>query len=159
MSNHLAVTALRTMLVAALVVIAAVQIVGLPWLSGVMANDLPDAAHMRWPILTLAILGLLCVQVGIICTLRLLGFARSGEVFSSRAFGWVDGIIGAFLAGSLVCVATIVYQSAVAAAPPGWMLMLLGGAVTGLGLALLMTVMRTLLVRATTLRSEMDVVI
>ncbi|WP_434081567.1 hypothetical protein [Sanguibacter sp. Z1732] len=30
---------------------------------------------------------------------------------------------------------------------------------TGLGLALLMTVMRTLLVRATTLRSEMDVVI
>jgi|SRR5690625_4636584 len=159
MSTHVAVNALRTLLVAALIVITAVQIVGLPWLSGVVASDLPNAAHMRWPILTLAILGLVCVQVGIICTLRLLGFARSGEVFSSRAFGWVDAIIGAFVAGSLICVATIVYQSAVAAAPPGWMLMLLAGAVTGLGFALLMTVMRTLLVRATTLKNEMDVVI
>ncbi|MGC0141827.1 DUF2975 domain-containing protein [Pseudactinotalea sp. Z1732] len=159
MSNRFVVVALQAMLVAALVVIAAVQLVGLPWLSGVVARDLPDEAHMRWPILTLAILGLICVQVGIICTLRLLGFVRSGEVFSTRAFGWVDGIIGAFLGSSLVCMATIAYQSATVAGPPLWGLMLIGGALTGLGLALLMTVMRTLLVRATTLRSEMDVVI
>lgn len=159
MGHRVVVDTLRAMLGAALVVIAALQVVGLPWLSGVMARELTDEAFMRWPILTLAILGLVCVQVGIVCTLRLLGFTRSDDVFSSRALRWVDGIIGAFLAGSLVCVATLVYQSATVAGPPLWTLMLIGGALAGFGLALLMTVMRTLLVRATTLKSEMDVVI
>lgn len=114
---------------------------------------------MRWPILILSILGLACVQVGIVCTLRLLRFTRNDEVFSPRAFRWVNGIIGAFLGCSLVCAATIVYQSATVAGPPLWMMALLGGVFAGLGLTLLMTVMRTLLVRATTLQSEMDVVI
>lgn len=78
---------------------------------------------MRWPILALSIIGLGCVQVGIVCTIRLLGFARRGDVFSPEALRWVDGIIGASLAGSLVCLATIVYQSATVAGPPLWMLL------------------------------------
>jgi hypothetical protein len=159
MSNRVVVDTLRVMLAVSLLIIAALQIAGLPWLSGEMARDLPAEAHIRWPILTLAILGLACVQVGIVCTLRLLGFTRNDEVFSSRAFRWVDGIIGAFLGCSLVCVVTIIYQSVTVPGPPFWMLLLVAGAFTGLGLALLMTVMRTLLVRATTLKSEMDVVI
>lgn len=159
MSNRIVVDTLRVMLVVALVAITALQVIGLPWLSGVMAEGLPGEAHMRWPILILSILGLACVQVGIVCTLRLLGFTRNDEVFSPRAFRWVNGIIGAFLGCSLVCAATIVYQSATVAGPPLWMMALLGGVFAGLGLALLMTVMRTLLVRATTLQSEMDVVI
>ncbi len=77
--------------------ILGVQILLLPWLSGVLAAELPAEAHMRWPILTLAILGLLCVQVGIVCTLRLLGFTRRGEVFSPAARRWVDAIVWAFL--------------------------------------------------------------
>lgn len=159
MSNRVVVDALRVLLVAALVAIAAVQVLILPWLSGAMAQDLPAEAHMRWPILILSILGLGCVQVALVCTLRLLGFTRRDEVFSPRAFRWVNGIIGAFLGCSLVCAATIAYQSATVAGPPLWMLLLLAGVAAGLGLALLMTVMRALLVRATALQSEMDVVI
>jgi hypothetical protein len=159
MSNRVVVDTLRGMLMLSLLIIAAVQIVGLPWLSGEIARDLPEVAHMRWPILILAILGLACVQVGIVCTLRLLAFTRNDEVFSPRAFRWVDGIIGALLGCSLVCAATLVYQFLVMMGPPLWLLMLLGGTFAGLGLALLMTVMRTLLVRAATLKSEMDVVI
>lgn len=159
MTSRVVVGLLRVLLAGAFLVIALLQVVGLPWLSGVMARDLPAEAYMRWPILTLAVLGLGCVQVGIVCTLRLLGFTRSGEVFSPRALRWVDGLTGAFLAGSLVCLATIVYQSFTVGGPPVWMLMLLCGVVLGVGMALLMSVMRTLLVQATGLRTEMDAVI
>ena len=107
----------------------------------------------------LAIAGLVCVQVGIVCTVRLLGFTRRGEVFSPTALRWVDGIIGAFLAASAVCLATLAYQAFTVGGPPLWTLLLLLGAATGISMALLMSVMRTLLVQATMLRLEMDAVI
>ncbi len=101
MKSRVVVGLLRVLLAGALVVIFLLQLVVLPWLSEVMAEDLPGEAYMRWPILILAILGLGCVQVGIVCTLRLLGYMRRGQVFSARALRWVDGIIGSFLAASL----------------------------------------------------------
>ncbi len=159
MSNRFAVDVLRFLLMGSVLVILLLQLIGLPWLSGVMAADLPEEAFMRWPILALAIIGLGCVQVSIVCTLRLLGFTRRGEVFSPPALRWVDGIVGAFLAASLVCLTTIVYQSMTVAGPPLWMFLLLAGVLAGIGLALLMMVMRTLLVQATTLRTEMAAVI
>lgn len=159
MTTRLAIGLLRGLLIAALLVILALQVVGLPWLSGVMAEDLPAEAHMRWPILALAIAGLACVQVGIVSTVRLLGFTRRGEVFSSAALRWVDGIIGGFLAASAVCLATFAYQAFTVGGPPLWTLLLLLGVVTGISMALLMSVMRTLLVQATSLRREMDAVI
>lgn len=114
---------------------------------------------MRWPILALAIAGLACVQVGIVCTVRLLGLTRRGEAFSSAALRWVDGIIWAFLAASAVCLATLVFQGFAVGGPPLWTLLLLLGVATGISMALLMSVMRTLLVQATSLRREMDAVI
>lgn len=159
MNVRLATTALRVLLLLAVGVILLVQVVFLPWLSGEFARDLPAEAHMRWPILVLAVLGLLCVQVAILCTFRLLGFTRDGAVFASAALRWVDGIIAAFLGAGLVCLATIVYQSATVAGPPLWMLVLSAGVIAGAGGALLMWVMRTLLVQATVLRTEMEMVV
>lgn len=159
MSSRVVITVLRVLLSAAVVVILLAQAVLLPWLSGEMARDLPAEAHLRWPILTLAVLGLLCVQAVIVCTIRLLGFVRDDRVFTSGALGWVDGIVAAFAAGGLVCLATIVYQSMTIGGPPLWMLALWGGVLAGAGLALLVWVMRALLVQATTLRSEMAMVI
>ena len=159
MKNRVAVDLLRILLVGSLLVILFLQVIGLPWLSGVVAEDLPGEAHMRWPILALSVMGLGCVQVGIICTLRLLGLTRQGDVFSPRSLRQVDVIIGSFLFATLVCLATIVYQSFTVGGPPIWTLMLLSGILVGIGMALLMVVMRTLLVQATTLRAEMDAVI
>src|SRR5690554_6913552 len=147
------------MLAGALLLILVVQTVYLPWLSGDVARQLPAEAHMRWPILTLAILGLLCVQVVIVCTARLLTFTRTDRVFSADALRWVNGIIGGFLGGSVVCLATLVYQSFTVAGPPLWSLLLVCGILAGIGLALLMVVMRVLLVRATSFKNELDVVI
>lgn len=159
MSRHAVIDVLKGLLVVAFGIIVFLQLLGLPWLSGQMARALPVEAYMRWPILTLAILGLGCVQVAIVCTVRLLGFTRRGVVFCTAALRWVDGTTGAFLAGSLVCLATLVYQSFTVGGPPVWMLLLFTGTAAGVGLALLMVVMRTLLVQATTLRTEMEAVI
>lgn len=159
MQNRIVIDVLRALLAVSLLVILFLQVIGLPWLSGAMAEDLPGEAYMRWPILALAIFGLGCVQVGVVCTIRLLGFTRQGDVFSPRALRSVDGLVIASLAGSLVCLVTIVYQSFTVAGPPVWMLLLLIGVLAGIGLALLMLVMRTLLVQATSLRSEMAAVI
>lgn len=159
MFSRLSVDLLRILLGLALLLTAAVQLVVLPWLSGVLAAELPDEAFMRWPILLLAIAGLACVEVVLVCTLRLLGIARRGEVFAAGSLRWVDAIIGTFLSASAVCVGTLVYQSFTVGGPPAWMLLLLLGAIAGIGMGLLMGVMRALLIQATTLREEMETVI
>ncbi len=159
MGHHVVVNVLRVLLIGAVVVIAVVQTVFLPWLSGEMARSLPGEAYMRWPILTLAILGLVCVQVAIVCTLRLLGFTQDGRVFTPAAFRWVDGLIASFIGAAAVCLATIVYQSQTVAGPPLWMLALWGGVLTGVALALLTWTMRALLAQAITLRTDMEMVI
>lgn len=159
MGHRVVVNVLRLLLIGAVLVIAVVQAVFLPWLSGEMARDLPAEAHMRWPILALAVLGLLCVQIAIVCTLRLLGFTQDGRVFTPGAFRWVDGLIAAFIGASLVCLATIIYQSQTVAGPPLWMLALFGGVLTGVALALLTWTMRALLAQAITLHRDMEMVI
>src|SRR5690625_3588066 len=142
MGNRVVIEVLRVMLGGALLLILLAQAVLLPWLSGDVARELPAEAYMRWPILTLAILGLLCVQIVIVCTERLLTFTRTDRVFSPDALRWVNGIIGGFLGGSVVCLATLVYQSFTVAGPPLWGLLLICGVLAGIGLALLMVVMR-----------------
>ena len=159
MGPRVVVNVLRVLLIGAVLVIAVVQVVFLPWVSGEMARSLPGEAYMRWPILALAILGLLCVQVAIVCMLRLLGFTQDGRVFTPAAFRWVDGLIAAFIGAAAVCLATIVYQSQTVAGPPLWMLALWGGVLTGVALALLTWTMRALLAQAITLRTDMEMVI
>lgn len=159
MFTRLSADALRILLLFALLPILALQLGVLPWLSGALAETHPAEAFLRWPLLVLSVLGLACVEVGIVCTLRLLGFTRRGEVFSLPALRWVDGIVVAFLAASGVCLATLVLESVTVGGPPLFSLMLLMGIVGGIGMALLMAVMRSLLVQATTLRLEMEAVI
>ncbi len=159
MKRHAAVDVLRVLLGMVLLFILFLQLVGLPWASGELAAELPDEAFMRWPILILSIIGLACVQAGLVCVFQLLGFTRKGEVFSPRALRWVNGIIGASLAGSVVCLATMIYQSFTVGGPFLFALLLVLGVLVGIGMALLVSVMRTLLVQATTLRSEMEAVI
>ncbi|MDX2342120.1 DUF2975 domain-containing protein [Micrococcus sp. M4NT] len=159
MTHRLTTWVLQALLAVAGVLILLLQVIGLPALGAEMARELPAEAHMRWPITVLAILGLACVQGGIVCTIRLLALTRSDRIFTSRALPWVNAIVGAFLGGALVCAATLTYQSATVAGPPLWLLLLFAGVATGLAMALLMLVMRALLVRATRLRAEMDEVI
>lgn len=159
MTHRLLLATLQVFLVLGILIILAAQVVVLPILAAEAAAALPDEAYMRWPILGLAIAGLVCVQVAMVCTLRLVGFIRQGRVFTTAALPWVDGIIGAFLAAAVVCAVTIGYQSVSVAGPPLWMMLLVVGTLAGVGLALLMWTMRTLLVQAVAQRADLDLVV
>lgn len=159
MKRHVVVHLLRFILVGFFAFIVVLQVVFLPWLAADMARELPAEAYMRWPTLLFSIAGLACVQVIIVCTIALLGLTRDDDVFGPHALPWVDGIIISFLSGSGVCLATASHNASSVSGPPAWILLLYIGAIAGVGLALLMVVMRRLLVQASTLRSELDVVI
>lgn len=159
MKTRAVISLLRALLVVAVLVILLVQAAYLPWLSGEVAGRLTAEAHMRWPILALSVLGLACVQAALVCTFQLLGLVRDQVVFSPDSLRWVDGLIGAFAGGGLVCLATITYQSTTVAGPPIWMLALWAGVLAGMALSLLVWVLRTLLVQATTLSTELEMVI
>jgi hypothetical protein len=123
-----------------------------------MAQESPDDAHLRWPILVVSVLTLACVEAVIVCTWRLLTMVRDDRIFSERAFVWVDAILAAIAAAWVLLLGAFVYatpQLDDPGLPVLLMFMLLALAVLGL----LMVVMRALLRQATTLRADMEAVI
>lgn len=156
--EHVAVAPLRILLVLAFASLVLFQLRILPETIGNMTKDSPDLAYLRWPILTVSVLGLLCVQVVIVCTWRLLTMVKEDRIFSEESLAWVDAIVWAIGAGWVLVLGLFLYL-VVGWGDPGvpvlLMLLLLGGAVLGL----LMVVMRALLRQATTLRTDMEAVI
>src|SRR5690606_38819643 len=120
------------------------QVFSIPGQFAHMAREAPDLAHMRWPLVTFAELGLLCVQVAIVCTWKLLGLVKSGRIFSEKSLVWVDGIVGAIVAGWAVLLGAFIYLFFIAGVindEPGNTALLLLMLLIGAALALLMLVM------------------
>jgi hypothetical protein len=149
---------LRFLLAVAFAALVPAQVFFLPALSGAMAEDSPELAHLRWPTLVVAVLGLGCVQVVIVCTWKLLTLVEDDRIFSAASMVWVDAIVGAIAAAWLLLLGTFVW-SLVGVGLPGppivLLLLLVAGAVVGL----LVVVMRALLQQATRLRADMEAVI
>jgi len=155
---QLAVLPLRALLVGLFALLVLLQVMSLPGQFAHMAKESPDQAHLRWPFTIGSVLMVLCVQVVIVCTWQLLSKVRDDRIFSERSLVWVDGIVAAVAAAWLLLAAGFVYL-VLTHDDPGLpllvLLFLMGGAVLGL----LLVVMRTLLQQATTLRVDMDAVI
>ncbi|CAA9248626.1 MAG: Transmembrane transport protein [uncultured Acidimicrobiales bacterium] len=155
---RLAVAPLRFLLVLLFVLLLLMQVMSFPGQFAHMAEESPELAYLRWPLTTVAVLVLLCVQVVIVCTWKLLTMVEDGRIFSDDAFRWVDRIMAAIAAAWTLLAGVLVFL-VFRANDPGLPLLLtvilLGGAVLGL----LMVVMRALLRQATTLRAEMEEVI
>ena len=155
---HLAVMPLRVVLVLLFLLLVMFQTLSLPGQFRYMAEESPDTAYLRWPLTVVTVLMVACVQVVIVSIWRLLSMVRDDRIFTERSFVWVDAIVWAIAAGWVLLLGMFVYLVTIADDPGILvlvMLMLLAGGVLGL----LMVVMRALLWRATTLRSEMDSVI
>lgn len=156
--THLAVTALRIMLVVAFVLLMVFQIMSVPGQFAHMARENPDMAYLRWPLTTFFVLELACVQVVIVSTWKLLTLVRHDRIFSEGAMKWVDAILGAIATAWVLFLGLFLFVG-FNADDPGLplllFLMLVGGAVLGL----LMVVMRALLRQATMLRTDMEAVI
>lgn len=111
----------------------------------------------------ITILGLVSIQVIIVCVWRLLTMARRGTVFSHAALRYVDVMIGAIVAAALVWFAVTILNAPEQRADPGVTVIMAGIGVAILGVALLVLVLRTLLtqavardVEATRLQEQLD---
>jgi hypothetical protein len=153
-----AVAALRVFLVVLFAVLVLFQVMSLPGQFRYMAEQDPEMAYLRWPATAVTVFWVLCVQVVIVCTWKLLTLVLADRIFTEAALRWVDGIVWAVVAAWAVLLGVLLFVG-FNASDPGLplLLFLLSVGVTVLGL--LMVVMRALLRRASTLRADLEAVI
>jgi hypothetical protein len=134
------------------------QTLSLPGQFAHMAQESPGDAHLRWPMTAISVFWVLCVQVVIVSTWKLLTMVKNDRIFTEASLAWVDAIVWAIVAAWVVLLGVFLYVGFHAddpGLPMVLLLMLIGIAVLGL----LMVVMRALLRQATTLRTDMEAVI
>lgn len=149
---------IRVLLVILFGVLVFLQLFSLPGQFAYLAEQDPDLADLRWPLLALSVVELACVQVVIVCTWRLLTMVRVDRIFTDEAFVWVDLILGAMGTAWALFAGVSAYGASTSEDPAVplllFVLVLVGGVVL-----LLMVVMRALLRQATALRTDMEAVI
>ena len=156
--EHRAVAPLRLFLVALFAILVVLQTFSLPGQFAHLAAEQPDLAYLRWPMTAVSVAWLLCVQVVVVATWKLLTLVEDARIFSEASSVWVDVIVRAIGAAWALLLAVFLWVGSRADDPglPILLALLLVG-VTVLGL--LMIVMRALLRQATTLRADMEAVI
>jgi hypothetical protein len=160
--GKLTVGALRAVLVVVLAGTVFVQ-ASMVW---AFATDPEDGSLPLTPLRVITILGMVSVQVALVCVWRLVTMVRRGTVFSHAAFRYVDVIIGAIVAAALVWFAVTALNAPGQRDDPGVTLIMGGIGVAILGAALIVLVLRMLLaqavardVEAAQMQAELDEVI
>jgi hypothetical protein len=156
--EHRAVAPLRVFLVLLFAILVVFETLSLPGQFRYMAEQSPDHAYLRWPLTAVSVFWVVCVQVVVVCTWKLLTLVKKDRIFTEASLRWVDVIVWAIFAAWVVLLGVFLYVVSGAddpGVPMVLLLMLIGVAVLGL----LMVVMRALLRQATTLRTEMEAVI
>ena len=158
LAEHRAVAPLRVFLVVLFGILVVFQTLSLPGQFAYMAEQSPDLAYLRWPMTAVSVFWVLCVQVVIVATWRLLTLVKKDRIFSQASLAWVDAIVWAIAAAWMVLLGVFLYVG-FNADDPGLPLLLFLLLVGVAALGLLMVVMRALLRQATTLRTDMEAVI
>jgi hypothetical protein len=146
--GNVTVLALRAVLVVLGAGSVFVQAVMVPLLVMDLEGIDPDLAHLRTSLPVITVLGVVTVQVVLVCVWRLVTMVRRGTVFSYAAFRYVHVVIGAFVAAAAVVFALAVVLAPGEAVAPGVVLLICGIVVAVLGVALIVLVLRMLLAQA-----------
>ena len=149
---------LRLFLAALFAVLVLMQVMSLPGQFAHMAQESPESAYLQWPLTIVSIFWVLCIQVVVVATWKLLTMVNRNAIFTRASLVWVDTITWSIVAAWVVLVGVFLYVG-FGADDPGLPLLLFLLVVIVAVAALLMVVMRTLLSQATELRSDMDAVI
>lgn len=164
--GRLTVLALRGLIVLMCAGMLFLQVMLFPLLGIDIAEEAPDLVFLRWAVVVIGILGVLTVEVALVCIWRLLTMVKRDTVFSPAAFRFVDVIIGSAVAATLLAVALSFVLAPGEAVPPGMVMVVVIAGVGTAGIALLVLVLRVLLAKAvaldttaSTLRAELDEVI
>ncbi len=162
--GKLTVRALRTVLAVVLTGTVLIQVL-MVW-TLISGNDPEDGSLPLTSLRLITILGIVTVQVALVCVWRLVTMVRRGTVFSHAAFRYVDIVIGAIVAAALVWFTVTVINAPDQRDDPGVTLIMGGIGVAILGVALIVLVLRMLLaqavtrdVEATQLKAELNEVI
>jgi hypothetical protein len=165
--GNLTILALRIVLAMVLAGSLFVQAVMVPLLATDLNEDFgSDVADVSVPFIVITVLGIVTIQVTVVCVWRLVTMVRRGTVFSHAAFRYVDVVIGAVAAASLLTFGLGVVLAPGETVAPGVVLLIGGLAVIVAGIALIVLVMRMLLAQAVArdaeahhLQAELDEVI
>lgn len=157
-TQHRIVLALRLALVALFGILLVFQTLSFPGQFAYMARESPEDAYLRWPLTAIAVFLILCVEVVVVSTWKLLSLVEEDRIFSETSFAWVNAIVAAIAAAWVVLAGCFLYVG-IHADDPGLPMMLLFVVIGVAVLGLLMVVMRALLRQATALRTDLDAVI
>jgi Protein of unknown function (DUF2975) len=162
--GRLAERALRAVLAVLLAGTVLIQ-AGMVW-TLVSGSDPEDGSRPLTAFRVMTVLGMLSVQVALVCVWRLVTMVRDATVFSHAAFRYVDGVIGAIVSAALVWFAATAVNAPDQRDDPGVTVIMAGIGVAILGVALIVQVLRMLLaqavardVEAKQLQAELDEVI
>jgi len=144
--GKLAVRALRAVLVVVLTGTVFVQAL-MVW-ALVSGSDPEDGSLPLTPLRVITILGMVSVQVALVCVWRLVTMVRRGTVFSHAAFRYVDVIIGAIVSAALVWFTVTALNAPGQRDDPGVTLIMGGIGVAILGVARIVGVLLMLLAEA-----------
>lgn len=134
-----------------------VQLVMVPLLAMDLDELNPDYAYLRAPLLAIVVLGIVTIQVVLVCVWRLLTMVRRGTVFSHASFRYVDVVIGALSAASMTVFGLGVLLAPGEAVAPGIVVLIGGLGVLIAAVALIVLVLRMLLAQAVALDTETHV--
>ena len=164
--GRLAILALRAVIALMFAGLLVVQGMIIPAIWRDLDDAGSEAAHLQWPVVIVLFLGVLTVQVALVCIWQLLTMVRRDTVFGAAAFRYVDVIIGAAVVATLLAMVLSFVLAPGEAVAPGIVLLIVIGGMGTAGIALLVLVLRVLLAKAvaldstaTTLRAELDEVI
>ncbi len=142
------VLAVRIVLATVLVGSLFVLVVMVPLMAIDLRDLAPDYVYLRVPLIVIAVLAVLTVEVTFACVWQLVTMARRGTVFSHEAFRYVNIIIVAVAAASLLTFVLGVILAPGEAVAPGMVLLIGGAGVLIAGVALIVLVLRALLAQA-----------
>ena len=131
-----------------------VQAVMVPLFAADLDGLDPDYAYLRTPLLVITVLGIVTIQVVLVCVWRLVTMVRRGTVFSHAAFRYVDVVIGAIAAASALTFGLGVTLAPGEAVAPGIVLLIGGAGLLVAGVALIVLVLRMLLAQTVALDAE-----
>jgi ABC-type Fe3+-siderophore transport system permease subunit len=162
--GKLTVHALRAVLAVMLTGTVLIQVL-MVW-TLISGNDPEDDSLPLTSLRLITILGMVTVQVALVCVWRLVTMVRRETVFSHAAFRYVDTVIGAIVTAALVWFTVTAINAPGQRDDPGVTLIMGGIGLAILGAALIVLVLRMLLaqavardVEATQLKAELNEVI
>src|SRR5688500_4962440 len=108
-SKRWAVTALRVFLVALFGILVVLETLSIPGSYAYMAQQNPEEAYLRWPSTIVSVFWVVCVQVVIVATWKLLTLVRKDLIFTDAAIRWVNVMVWAIAAAWVVLVGVFLW--------------------------------------------------